>query len=72
MKLQLLESGHFNGATIIVIIMLIVIIIIIIITTIGQRPSNWGHHLYYFKVDGNHSYDRYIHKYCQSFWKPTV
>ena len=45
-------------------------IIIIIIMTLfkcqviylaGQRPTNWGHHLYHSKVDGDLSHDRQIH-----------
>ena len=26
-----------------------------------QRPTNWGHHLYHSKVDGDLSYERQIH-----------
>ena len=25
----------------------------------GQRSTNWGHHLYHFKVDGDLSHDRH-------------
>ena len=56
--------------------------IIIIITTIylimtlfrcqiiylaGQRPTNWGHHLYHSKMDGDLSHDRQIHTQTQKF-----
>ena len=27
----------------------------------GQRPTNWGHHVYHSKVDGDLSHDRRIH-----------
>ena len=27
----------------------------------GQMPSNWGHHLYHCKVDGDLSHDRHKH-----------
>ena len=27
----------------------------------GQRPTNWRHHLYHSKVDGDLSHDRHIH-----------
>mgnify|MGYP001795367421 CR=1 FL=1 len=29
----------------------------------GQRPSNWEHHLYHCKLDGDlsHSFDRHTH-----------
>ena len=27
----------------------------------GQRPTNWGHHLYHSKVDGDFSHDRHKH-----------
>ena len=29
----------------------------------GQRPTNWGHHLYHSKVDGDLSHDRHTHKH---------
>ena len=31
----------------------------------GQRLTNWGHHLYHSKVDGNFSHDRQIHTKTQ-------
>ena len=31
----------------------------------GQRPTNWGHHLYHSKVDGDLSHDRRIHTQTQ-------
>ena len=27
----------------------------------GQRPSNWGHHLYHSKVEGDLSHDRHTY-----------
>ena len=33
----------------------------------GQRPSNWGHHLYHSKVDGVLSHDRQMHTQTQKF-----
>ena len=31
----------------------------------GQRPTNWGHHLYHSKVDEDLSHDRQIHTQTQ-------
>ena len=31
----------------------------------GQRPTNWRHHLYHFKVDGDLSHDRHKHRSLQ-------
>ena len=28
----------------------------------GQRPTNWGHHFYHSKLDGDLSHDRHTHK----------
>ena len=30
-----------------------------------QRPTNWGHHLYHSKVDGDLSHNRQIHTQTQ-------
>ena len=32
----------------------------------GQRPSNWGHHLYHSKVNGDLSHDRQIHTHTST------
>ena len=31
----------------------------------GQRPTNWGHHLYHSKVDGDLSHDGQIRTQTQ-------
>ena len=31
----------------------------------GQKPTNWGHHLYHLYVDGDLSHDRQIHTQAQ-------
>ena len=69
-------------ATLIIIIIeiqIIIIIIIVIMMTLfrcpiylaSQRPTNWGHHLYHSKVDGDLSHEGHTYKYTR-LQRPTV